>query len=67
MQNYLVFICRSQKQEYKTVIASDQQQSSSETCEDANYLQPLSTECILTGLPLTYKNFALVMKNDEDL
>lgn len=46
MQNYLVFICQSQKQEYKTVIASDQQQSNSETREDANYLQPLSTGCV---------------------
>ena len=44
MQNYFVFICQSQKQEYKTVIASGQQQLNSETCEDANYLQPLSTD-----------------------
>lgn len=42
IENYLVFICQSQKQEYETVIASDQQQSTSETCEAANYLQPFS-------------------------
>lgn len=41
-----LFNCWSPKQEHKAVIGPEQQQLHSETCEDDNYLQPLSMDSV---------------------